>query len=837
MGDEGVDSLMRRGTLRTHVISLTRAALACALLTTLVTLPEVGVARTWDPLVKPEATNINDLLVSPTTIEPRAPAPVEAYVPLVRPLPFADPLEETQSFVPLVPPADAEAPVPETLVRASAPVLEPAPIPNIPDEQYEDTVLIEADEMVHDKTADVVTASGNVEVTSDSRVLMADSIVYDRVAKTVTATGNVSLLQDDGQVLFADSMLLSDDFADAVGETVRLLLEENARVVANSGTRSAANRTELKKAVYTVCDVCKEDPTSSPLWQIRSFNVIHDKEKKRVEYEDAFIEFFGVPVFYTPYLSHPDPSVKRQTGFLTPTIAVSPEFGTTVRTPFFWNIAPNMDLTLRPRWQTQVGHVYAAEFRHHVGFGEYRINASGTWPDEEEVRGTNIDPFRGHLFADGIFDITEKTTAGIDLKLTTDETYLRRYDIFNENDLISTAHVQTLDGRNFARAEAMYFQGLQANDDQANIPFVAPLIDAEYYLEPLIAGGQVRASINVLNLQREEGTSFQRVSADVGWDISRTAKSGEIFGAFADLRGDIYVVDEDTINGIGQNKSSVQTRILPTVGLEYRWPWISNGESSSQVIEPIIQAVYSPSNSNPRDIPNDDSLGVDFDTTHLFDRNRYPGLDQFEDGARINYGLQYSLLGDSGGEASVLLGQSYRLEENANFPAGSGLQDSDSDIVGRVQIKPASYLDLVGRFRADPKDGKLLRNEVSLSSNFELFEDRPISISANYVFLDASLDTVNNREGEEVNSAFSFNFADNWWVNGQARRDLRRAEMVSDSVGLTYLDECFLFSLSFNQSFIRDRDIEPTNSITFRIQLVSLGEFGGSTTVSSAQEN
>ncbi len=700
-----------------------------------------------------------------------------------------------------------------------------------------DNVLIEADEMVHDRQADVVTATGNVEITSDSQVLLADRIVYDRNTKTVTAAGNVSLLQPDGQVMFADNMVLSDDFSDAVGNTVRLLLLENARVAANSGTRSAANRTELNKAVYTVCDVCAEKPNSSPLWQIRSFKVVHDKEKQRIEYEDAFIEFFGVPVFYTPYFSHPDPTVKRLTGFLTPTISVSEDFGTTLRTPFFWNMAPNYDLTIEPRWQTEVGNVYAAQFRHHLGFGQYKIDGSATWPKEEAVSGNSIEPFRGHLFADGQFDITAKTVAGFDIQTTTDETYLRRYDIFNENDLISTAFAETVDGRNYARAEAFYFQGLLTSDDQASIPFIAPLVDGEYYLKPLVAGGQVKASFNALNLQRQEGTSFQRFSGELGWDISRTARSGEQFGAFADLRADIYAVDEDVIDANGKNQTSVQTRVLPTIGIDYRWPWISASGNVSHVIEPMFQAIYSPSNSNPRDIPNDDSLSVDFDETLLFDKNRYPGFDRFEGGARLNYGLQYSLLGDNGGEANLLLGQSYRFEESAAFPDGSGLQDTESDVVGRLQINPGPYLDLVSRFRADPKDGKLLRNEVSLTSGFHLFENRPLSLYANYVFLDSSLDTVNQREGEEINGSISYNFADYWWLSAGARRDLQRAEMVSDFIGLTYQDECFLFSLAFNQSFIRDRDIEPTTSLTFRIQLVTLGEFGGSTTVSSAQPN
>lgn len=701
----------------------------------------------------------------------------------------------------------------------------------------DDNVLIEADEMLHDREANVVTATGNVEVTSDERVLLADAIVYDRVKKTVTANGNVSLLQPDGQVLFADSMVLSDDFADAVGNTVRLLLEQNARVAANSGTRSAGNRTELNKGVYTVCDVCENDPSSSPLWQISSFKVVHDKEKKRIEYEDAFIEFFGVPLFYTPYFSHPDPSVKRQSGFLTPTISVSQDFGTSVRTPFFWNIAPNADLTLRPRWQTEGGHLYAAEFRHHVGFGKYRIEASATWPDENQVAGNNIEPFRGHLFADGQFDITEKTTAGFDVQLASDETFLRRYDILNENDLISTAYVETIDDRNYARAEAFYFQGLLPADDQASIPFIAPMVDAEYYFDDLVAGGQVTAGFNAVNLQRVEGTSFQRFSGNIGWDISRTARTGEQLSAFVDLRGDVYVVDEDVINAAGQNKSSVQTRALPTIGVEYSWPWISTSENASHVIEPVVQAVYSPSNSNPRDIPNDDSLSLDFDTTHLFDTNRYPGLDRFEDGARVNYGLQYSYVGDDGGQGSLLLGQSYRLEDSATFPRGSGLQSSESDVVGRLQINPAPYLNAVSRFRIDPSDGKLLRNEVTVTSNFNLFEDRPVAFYANYVFLDSSLDTINRREGEEVSGGFSYNFADNWWFTGNARRDLRRAAMVSDGLGVTYQDECFLFTLAFDQSFIRDRDIEPDTSLTFRIQLVTLGEFGGSTNVSGPASN
>ncbi|MEO0960992.1 MAG: LptA/OstA family protein, partial [Pseudomonadota bacterium] len=213
MGDEGVISLQRQGKITSTQHLRVLAAGTCALLATLVVAPAKVAAQSTGPADRIVLTNPSQLDADRSADQALSGGPDESELETPRPI---------QTF-----------------------------------EQPKDTVLIEADEMVHDREVDVVTARGNVEVTSDSRVLLADSIVYDRGTKTVTANGNVSLLQPDGQVMFADSMVLSDDFSDAVGETVRLLLEENARIAANSGTRRAGNRTELKKAVYTVCDVCE----------------------------------------------------------------------------------------------------------------------------------------------------------------------------------------------------------------------------------------------------------------------------------------------------------------------------------------------------------------------------------------------------------------------------------------------------------------------------------------------------------------------------------------------------------------------------------------------------
>ena len=187
-----------------------------------------------------------------------------------------------------------------------------------PPVQTDAPVLFKADQLRNEQKIGLVVATGNVEFTQNGRTLLADSVTYNRRTDTVTANGNISLLEPTGEVIFADHVELTGNMRDGVIENMRVRMSDDSRIAAAGGQRIGGTRTEFRKAVYSPCELCKKDPSRAPIWQVKASKVTHDQESKDVSYRNAFLEFYGIPVMYTPYLSHPDPTVERRTGFPDP---------------------------------------------------------------------------------------------------------------------------------------------------------------------------------------------------------------------------------------------------------------------------------------------------------------------------------------------------------------------------------------------------------------------------------------------------------------------------------------------------------------------------------------
>ena len=173
-------------------------------------------------------------------------------------------------------------------------------------------VLLNADELTYDETLGIVIASGDVELAQGDRLLLADRVTYNEKTSVVTATGNIRLLEPSGDVVFADYSELTNDLAQGFVSQVRVLLTDNSRVAGTEAERTDQGRyMRINRAVYSPCNLCESDPTRAP-WQLRANRVVHDKEEKEIIYRDARLEMFGIPVLYTPYFAHPDPSVDRR---------------------------------------------------------------------------------------------------------------------------------------------------------------------------------------------------------------------------------------------------------------------------------------------------------------------------------------------------------------------------------------------------------------------------------------------------------------------------------------------------------------------------------------------
>ena len=666
-------------------------------------------------------------------------------------------------------------------------------------------LLMTADELTYDEATDTVIATGNVEVAQGERVLRAARIHYRQGEGVVTASGDVALQEPDGEVLFADSVELTGDLRSGVIHRLSVLMANNARIVAGGARRIDGNRTVMRKAVFSPCALCADEPARPPLWQIKAGTVIHDQTDRDLTYYDASLEVFGLPVLYTPYFRHPDPSVTRQSGFLYPLYRSSRALGVDVTIPYYWSLAPHRDLTFSPRFTSDEAVVLAGEYRERTRDGQYTIDASITQADTPAEDGRNI---RGHIFGRGLFDIDEHWRWGFDVERAIDDTYLKRYDISSQDELVTSLYAEQYNRRSFLSGNSYLFQSLRAGVQSDQSPIVLPLLDANLVTEPDYLGGYATLDGNLMILERFDGVDSRRISIAGGWHRPMILSGGHLFRIDASLRGDLYhfYTPVDPLLPSGAMESGTAVRLVPQLAVEWRYPLISRLGSIRQLIEPIVQGVISPDGGNPAEIPNEDSQDLEFDHTNLFSTNRFTGLDRMETGRRVNYGVRLGFYGPEGGRATALFGQSIRQKENALFEPGSGLEHRLSDFVGHILIEPSPWVDLSLRFRLDHRNARIRRNEIDLAAGPSWLRG-----TLGFVDLDQQPESMtgDRHGGRQVLMGFTAKPFDNWTFSSRIRRDIEDNTSINWRIGLTYEDECVLVGTGVSRSFTRDRDIEP----------------------------
>jgi len=680
--------------------------------------------------------------------------------------------------------------------------------------------LFKADRLRHERELGLVIATGSVEMVEGDRVLRADTVNYNQKQDIVTATGNVVLMDPGGDVIFADHVELTGDFKDGIIKNIRILMVDEARMAAVGGRRVNGNRTELRKAVYSPCRSC-ESKSGTPLWRIKAVDVVHNKTEQSIEYRDAFMEFFGIPILYTPYFVHPDPTVKRRSGFLAPRYGSDSILGVILETPYYFNIAPDKDATVRPIFTTIEGLVLAGEYRQRFVDAELKLTGSGTHGTTQ----SGEQDFRGHLFSDFRADLNETWRAGADFRFTSDDTYLQRYDISSIDTLTNHTFVEGFKGQNYASAQTYFWRGLRSNDDRRTAPLVAPILDFNA-ITP-IGKGDARWALdaNLLSLSRTEGVDSRRLSVTNSWELPHVARTGEVYHMYASLQADAYYANNVQKQGraIGETSIGFTGRLYPRIGLDWRFPFSRSSGSATQVIEPVAGIQIAPNGGNSGHIPNEDSQDIEFDETNLFSRNRFTGLDRVEGGQRVYYGLRFGVFGSSG-YSDGFIGQSYRLRRDSDFSSTSGLNDNFSDIVGRVSVQPSTPVKLQYRFRIDKDDFTARRNELTANVG-----PRAFRLNLRYSFFDEGSGSGEFTDREETTYGFSSQVTPAWSINASTRRDLQSSSTLNHNIGLTYVCDCFTMKLTFARTFTQDRDVRPADTIFVRLIFKNLGEIQSGT--------
>jgi LPS-assembly protein len=673
-------------------------------------------------------------------------------------------------------------------------------------------MLLQADEAEYDTVRHVVSARGHVEIDYGGRILLADSVSYNQDTDIITADGNVSVMDTKGNVAFADHVTLTEKMRDGALTGFGALLGTHGRLVAASATRRDGRYTEARNVAYTPCRICNKPGQRTPVWQIRAFRVVHDNQLHRIKFKNATLAMFGVPVFYTPYLAEPDPTVHHATGFLMPDFGSSTANGYFVSIPYYWSMSKSQDATIAPMLTTRGGDLLLGEYRERWDHGGMWLQGSVAQNPHGGLGGAKSQIY-GHLFGSGRALLSPHWQFGYDVQITSNDTYLKRYDISQLDRLVSDLFFVGEQGRSRFSIAEYFFQGLRATDKNRTFPVALPLVEYTYIPEHKWAGGRFRFDVNSVALSRDIGANVQRLTADARWRLPMVTGNGQLWTFQLDARGDLYHTDTPAPL---PSSGHYNWRGLPYAALDWRWPFIAtNKEGKSIVLEPIAQFVAQPYGGNPGTIPNEDSLNVEIDDNNIFSFDHVPGYDLVESGPRANFGMRAESRFESG-YVEALVGQTFRLKGDAAFAPGTGLSGTKSDLVGRFSIKFPPYIDLTNRIDVDEQNGNIRRNEVYLTGIYGRSSTR-----ISYVQLSPTLGLPAR---EEVNAQMDVNFYQNWQAFAAIRRDLKAEQTLDNEFGLGYEDDCFGISVAYRRKYTTDRDLPPSTSVILRLKLKTTEE-------------
>lgn len=697
------------------------------------------------------------------------------------------------------------------------------PIPEFVDPGPGTLVHVDAQSLSYDQNGTTVIARGDVVITYGDYTLTADTVRYNPQTEKIVAIGNVVLKEPDGAVLTAHRMELGEKFREGFIDRVAVVMVNNARIRARTAARLPGGNTEFRDVSYTACEPCKEDPSRPVTWEIKADRITHNRVERTIEYDNAEFDFLGVPVAYVPSFSHADHTVKRKSGFLFPSLSFSDEFGGGVEVPYFWNLAPNYDLTFSPLITTKQGPVMKFKWRHRLANGKYSVTPIGVYelsPDGDTPGGSR---WRGSLSSKGDFRLARNWTWGWDGTIASDDTFRRRYNIDGSTDITSEIYLTGLRDRNYFDMRAYHFKGLLSTDRDGETPYVLPLIDHSYYFNQPVLGGEMKLETSAFNLIRDDGTDSARIVTALNWEKRMVSDIGTVVTPFANIRGDIYAVDGVVDTGVPGGRRGDETvgRFLPTAGVDLRWPFVAMTASGHHVIEPIAQVIVRPNETDLRQIPNEDAQSFEFDDTNLFAYNKFSGLDRWEGGSRANVGLNYSYRMNTGSFVKASFGQSYHIDGRNGFADRSGLEDDVSDFVGALYFQVNENLLLTSRVRLDADSLDINRHEFGLNT-----KHGPVSFSANYADLDRAPELGRTLHQEELWLQGSVQVSQAWSVYGGLRYDIERDARISDFVGVGYDNECFGVRIHYRETFVDDRDIDRERAVSLRFELKTIGGAG-----------
>ena len=423
-------------------------------------------------------------------------------------------------------------------------------------------------------------AQGNVEAFQGDTRLRASKITFDRETDTLTIEGPIRIDEGGAITVLADHAELDKGLQNGLLTGARMVMNQQLQLAALQMTRVQGRYTQLYKTAVTSCHVCEDG--RPPLWQIRARKITHDQNEQQLYFEDAQFLVLDVPVFYLPVIRLPDPTLKRATGFLIPSVRSTSNLGTGLKVPYFFKLGDHADLTLTPYFSSSTNTI---EYRLRKAFRRGRVEFEGAHTRDDLKPGED----RGYLFGSGSFQLKGGYRFDFRIETASDDAYLFDYGLPDLDRLRSEVSISRYDPTTAFQSRLINFESLRDADNESELPTLVFNTSFERRFHPQSIGGELRFGLDLHGHFRNSsadilGRDVSRSTADISWRRSWILPQGLRADWQMGVSGDVFDIRQDS------NFPDRITRTTPRAALKLSHPLKKTTPNGAvHLVEPVVQ--------------------------------------------------------------------------------------------------------------------------------------------------------------------------------------------------------------------------------------------------------
>jgi len=686
---------------------------------------------------------------------------------------------------------------------------------------------IKGEGIVYDNNKRIVSSNNKTEITDgDGNVIIVSMFNYIVDKNMFVSTGKIKVTDSKDNEYYFTEIYIDEKKRKIVGSDIRAFLNDGSfkydprnepRFFANSATISE-NITTFNKAVFTACK--NRENNKCPPWIIRANEIKHNSAKKTIYYDKAVLKIYDFPIFYFPKFFHPDPTVKRQSGFLMPQFANNSTVGFSTSIPYFWAISKDKDMTITPKIYAGENVLVKNEYRQAFENSFLIVDSSYTEGYKENTDRKTTGS-RSHIFANFIHSFSEEENSYSDLEINlehvSNDTYLKVHDV-NTKLVESDKHILKNELRYQYQNDEEYF-GLVASayqdlnkTDRSKYEYILPNVVYERNLVSNEKIGIIDLYTNAIAKNYNVNQTTKFLVNDIGW---KSRSFSNAAGIQTNFEGLLKLVTYEADNTDNYKTDDFNAETYGVLAYNANLPMFKKDLNKNKInfLTPKVSLRYAP--GHMRDI-DDDNLRLNY--SNLFTLNKNSQIDVIENGSSLAVGLEFSSLdfenNKTGDENySLYLGQVYNFEENLDMPSRSSLDQKVSDLVGKASIKFSENFSLKNEFSVDQNFNDINYNDFKASFllgnakfNVGYLEENNHIGNNSYFKSDIKL---------EINESNNLSF--------DLKKNLETDSTEFYNLSYNYINDCLKAGLVYRREFYRDRDVESSDTLLFNISLFPFG--------------